>query len=95
MLIIKEPSMFYSSADEDHFFQWLQSIPAVKKVTGTPKGLELAFSRSLRKAELQELIALMTRYQLSMKCLSVLCNSKNEKWFKDKKMYWYRSVFGD
>lgn len=94
-IVIKEPVPFYSELDEDHFFGWLKSIPGVKSVNGTSKGLELTLNDPIDKPSLYEIIALMTRYKLNQKCLRVLCSSNNEAWFKNKAMYWYQSIFED
>ena len=60
VLLIEEPSPYYSQVDEDHFFGWLQSIPVIKKVKGTTDGLELAVLRPVDKDSLRHLIALLT-----------------------------------
>lgn len=93
MITIKEPVPFYSASDETHFFQWLQSIPSVKSINGTSNGVEVRFKKRLGYDDLYELIALLTRYDVDQSCLSVLCNKNNEGWFKDKKAFWYKSVF--
>ena len=41
VLVIKEPTPFYSQLDEDHFFAWLNEIPNVAGVKGTKNGLEV------------------------------------------------------
>lgn len=92
IILIKEPTIYFSQKDEDHFFQWLQSLQAVKNVVGTPDGLEVTLE-NLDRDSLYDLIAIMTRYDIDKKCLATLCNSENEDWFKDKKKYWYKSIF--
>lgn len=92
-LTIKEPVPFFSEGDEDSFFRWLRSIPAVRKVVGTPEGLKLTL-REPDKLSIYELIALMTRYQLDRRCLREICESSKERaWFRRKQMYWYDSVY--
>jgi hypothetical protein len=93
ILIIKEPSPYFSQKDEDHFFYWLQSLEAVTNVVGTPNGIEITL-QNVDKESLYELIAIMTRYGLDKKCLASLCTHENEAWFKDKNKYWYASIFG-
>ena len=36
LLSIPEPAKYFCEADEEHFFGWLQGLPAVKAVAGTP-----------------------------------------------------------
>jgi len=92
VLLIKEPSPYFSQKDEGHFFQWLQSIQAVTNVVGTPNGIEVTL-QNIDKDTLYELIAITSRYGIDKKCLAALCNSENETWFKDKNKYWYKSIF--
>lgn len=92
---ISEPMPFYCEKDEDYFFQWLQSIPAVTSVTGSARGLQLTLEDPIDKQSLYELAGIMTRYSIARKCLRTLCNASNEAWFKDSSMYWYKDVFED
>ena len=92
-LTIDEPVPFYSEGDEDNFFNWLQSIPAVRGVSGTAKGLEVFIEEPLDDLSLYELIALMTRYSLDRRCLRPLCERDDKCWFRDKEKYWYQSIF--
>jgi hypothetical protein len=86
---------WFSHLDEDHFFAWLQEIPAVKRVTGLPAGIEVLVKEPIDKASLYDLIVLMTRYGLDRKCLRPLCEShKDRRWFTDPKTYWHKAVFG-
>lgn len=93
--IIKEPLPFYSYLDEKNFFRWLESIPAVKNVVGTSKGLELSIEMPIDEPNLRDLIAIMKRYSLDMKSLKTFCDSTNDAWFKNQTAYWYKSVFDD
>ena len=95
MILIQEPGLFYCEPDEDYFFTWLKAIPAVKRVTATPKGLELIIEEPMDKNSFYELIGLMTRYGLDKKCLRPICDSHPDPWFKDSKNYWYESVYGN
>lgn len=93
LLTIPEPKRFYCESDEDHFFAWLESIPAVKAVAGTPEGLNLTVEEPIDQLSFYELVGLMTRYQLDKKSLRPLCESHADPWFIDTKNYWYGSVF--
>lgn len=90
---INEPRPFFSYLDEKNFFTWLESIPAVKHINGSAKGLEISLATPLNESHIRDLIAIMHRYGIEKKPLQQLCTSENESWFKDKNKYWYQSVF--
>jgi hypothetical protein len=94
VLLIDQPSPYYSQADEDHFFGWLQSIPAIKKVAGVEDGLEVIVRRPIDKESLRDLIALMTRYDLDCRPLKLLCDEQQDEYFRDKGKYWHSAVYG-
>ena len=94
LLSIPEPAMYYCEADEEHFFAWLEHIPAIKNVEGTPRGLTLTIEEPIDKLSFYELVGLLMRYQLDPRCLRPLCESQTDPWFADAKNYWYRSVCG-
>ena len=95
MLLIPEPVPFHSQLDEDHFFAWLKDIPAVKNVSGTPKGLELDIDEPIDSASFHELAGLLTRYGLDRRCLRPLAESNPDISLRDPVKYWHRSVFSD
>ena len=95
MFLIPHPKSFYCELDEDHFFAWLKDIPAIKNVTGTPKGLELDIDEPVDKTSFYELVGLLARYDLDQRCLRPLAESNPDPWFKDPANYWHRSVFAD
>ena len=94
MLLISEPGPFYCESDEDSFFAWLKSIPAVKAVTGTALGLEIALDEPVDRLSFYEIVGLFTRYGLDRRQLRLLCESNEDPWFHDPKNYWYAAVFG-
>jgi hypothetical protein len=93
LLTINEPRPFYSQGDEDHFFNWLQSIPEIEKVTGIGRGLEIVVRRPMEKGSLHDLIALMTRYGLDRRPLKPLCEEQPGDYFQSKDAYWYSAVY--
>ncbi len=93
MLLIREPALYYCEPDEDHFFAWLEAIPAVLSVKGTPDGLEVELVEPIDKPSFYELVGLMSRYGLDRKSLRVLCERQTDPWFKDPQNYWYEAVF--
>ncbi len=95
-LVIPQPEYYFSNADEDHFFLWLTSIKAIKEIEGRTGSVILYLHNSfMDDNDLRELIALMFRYGLNMRCLQYQCNDINSVWLKDPKNYWYQSIFGD
>ena len=93
ILFIDSPRPFYSQRDEDHFFAWLQSIPAIKGVTGRGAGLELVVERPVDKDSLRDLIAVMTRYNIDCRPLKPLCDEHPDERFRDEKTYWHSAIY--
>jgi hypothetical protein len=92
-LIIKE-GMYFSQLDEDAFFKWLQSIPCVTDVVGTPKGLIVTLdSERLSEQNLRDLLAIHNRYGLPMKSMAQFETPQNTSWFRSPEKYWYAKVF--
>jgi hypothetical protein len=86
---------FYSPRDEEAFFHWLRSIPGVRRITGTPSGLQVSLrSSNLSEPALRELIALHWRYRLPMRDLRAFKTAKNATWFHEPAGYWFEAVFG-
>lgn len=94
LLSIPEPAKYFCEADEEHFFGWLQGLPAVKSVAGTPTGLDVTIETPIDKLSFYELAGLLTRYQLPLTSLRVLCADQRDPWFHDAQNYWYAAVFG-
>jgi hypothetical protein len=93
-LLIHEGT-FYSPIDEDAFFRWLGSIPGVRKITGTPTGLQVSLrTAALSEPGLRELIALHYRYKLPMRDLREFKTAKNDPWFCNTATYWFEAIFG-
>jgi hypothetical protein len=90
---IEEIGRFYSSGDEEAFFFWLKSIPAVKSFTGKHKGLSVEIADPIDDDSLRELIGLLSRYEINMSCLRLLAHDQNASWLKDKDRYWYNSIW--
>lgn len=93
LISLPEPSLFFCDVDEDHFFGWLQGVPAVKAVVGTHTGLDVTVETPIDKLSFYELAGLLTRYQLPLTSLRVLCDGQDDPWFNDSKNYWYAAVF--
>jgi hypothetical protein len=85
---------YYSQRDEDHFFAWLEAIPGVTRIVGTPEGLRVTLrSKRLSDFALRDLLALHFRYGLRMTELAQFENPKNTSWFRSPTAYWHKKVF--
>jgi hypothetical protein len=94
--LIIPSATFYSQTDEASFFAWLESIAGVTQVVGDHRGLVATLrSNRLSKVALWNLLALYFRYNLPMKDLARFETPENRTWFRDRKMFWYRGVFGE
>ena len=85
------PIRYFSQLDEDFFFSWAQRIPCVRSVDN---GFLHIRSKRLAESDLRDLIAVMHRYRMPMAQLQQFLNDRNKHWFKAKKTYWHREVFG-
>ncbi|MFZ1989979.1 MAG: hypothetical protein WAW96_09435 [Alphaproteobacteria bacterium] len=95
-IVLNESAIrFCAHQDEEHFFSWLQATPEVRNVVGRGNGLHVTIAKEVSDDSLRSLIALLRRYDVSMKCLRVFTNRRNESWFKNKEMFWYQAVFED
>jgi hypothetical protein len=101
-LVIPEPRLWYCRADEANFYNTLNDLPEVEKLKTyppvdrktQPNEIVLSLTQQyLTDDSLRTLLGLMTRYQLVMSCLASQCGPHNRKWFKDKRSFWYSSVF--
>lgn len=94
MQIVIDLTTFYSTGDEERFFQGLKNISAIKGIRGVGSGLHIEVEMaSLNNAALRELIALLWRYGISLIPLKVFATKKKFAWLGDAKWYWYQSMF--
>ena len=94
-LICKSVS-YYSSFDEDLFFDWIKKIPSIKNHVGKHNELYLYLENTqISDDDLRELLALFYRYKIKdMKQLQLFLNDSNRKWFyENKKAFWYKKTF--
>jgi hypothetical protein len=94
-ILIPEPKLFFGEQDEDHFFAWLEEVPAVRDIKGTPDGLEIELAKPVDRVSFYGLVGLLTRYGLDRTSLQVLCEENEDPWFHDPGNYWFKSVFED
>ena len=95
-ILICKSVWYYSSFDEDLFFEWIKKIPAIIKYEGKHDELLIYVQHEIINDNgLRELLALFYRYKIDMNQLAVFFNNENRNWFFDnKKAFWYRRVFG-
>lgn len=91
-IIVIEPE-FLSSLDEDFFFQWLKSIPAIEEIRGTSKGLLLKVLNPIDDDSLVELIGIMHRYSINSRALARFLTGENASWFHQETAFWFSSIF--
>jgi len=75
--------MFYSTKDEDAFFEWVKKITCIERFWG--KGDEILLQikrRTISNDNLIELTALFYRYKVDMPQLAIFKSKKNEKLFE-------------
>ena len=87
---------YYSTKDEDAFFEWIKKIPYIEFCNGRLDELYLHCKEEvIEEDDLLELLALFYRYKVDMKQLNQFLNQSNKEWFfQDKKTFWHKKVFG-
>ncbi len=83
---------FGSQLDEKHLFEWAREIPSVLR---WEQDRLVVRGARISEADLRDLIALFSRYQIPMKQLAQFKSAKNENWFAASHMYWHNNVFGN
>jgi hypothetical protein len=93
--LVAKRVIFYSSGDEDAFFQWLDKLRCVQRYEGKGDALYIdVLRRSVNQYALRELLALFHRYGIDKKQLSVFDKRSFDSWFRDERKYWFAEVFG-
>jgi hypothetical protein len=85
--------VFYSPRDEESFFLFAKSIPAIRKIDGAGDSIFLHLRTAVSDSSLRDLLALLLRYKIGMKSLAKLKTKKNSGWFCDPAQYWHKKVF--
>lgn len=85
---LKEPR-YFSYLDEVHFYDWLKSIEGVIDIVGGAEGLVVTVSENgLSRDGLYDLLAILTRYSLSIDPVSQIVGQSDVAWFNDPLAYW-------
>jgi hypothetical protein len=87
---------FFSTGDEDAFFDWLGRIRCVEAVRGEGEMLHVLFkAAAVSDPDLRELIALCHRYRLDSSPLKQFLSAENAGWFRDDPhAFWHTEIFG-
>lgn len=84
IILICKRVLFYSSIDEDLFFEWISRIPVITEVKGISDEIHLhVLNESLKYEHLNEIVALFDRYKIDMQQLSVFMNDDNRHWLAE------------
>lgn len=75
---------FYSSFDEDAFFEWLGKIKSIEKVKGEKDVIFLYLKESavVTNDDLQNIVALFRRYKINIRNLINLISEENKEFFE-------------
>lgn len=83
IILICKKVIFYSTIDEDLFFEWIKRISVIVDVKGVLDEIHLyIMDLNLDRAALREIIALFKRYKIDRKQLQIFLNDANEDWLK-------------
>lgn len=97
VILVCKSIPYYSSHDEDTFFDWLKKISSIVDCVGKHDELYIHIAgATITDSDLRELLALFYRYKIkNMNQLRVFLNETNRSWFhENKKSYWHKKVFG-
>lgn len=70
-IVFKGPT-FYCQEDEEHFFNWLYSIPAFNEVVGQGLELHLFLDEEVDQNSLEQILVVFKRWELEIESLSPL-----------------------
>jgi hypothetical protein len=88
---------YYSGGDEDRFFACLYNLPEYVAVIGGLRTLTLELRSPLARESFRELIALFSRYQISLSSLRpalATLAKKDRAYFTRPGAFWYDGLFG-
>ncbi len=95
VILVARRVVFNSMSDEAVFFKWLDSLRCVSRYEGKGDSLNIEVNSELvDELALRDLLALFDRYDIDMKQLIAFDRKEFSTWFRNKKSYWFVSVFG-
>lgn len=77
MIISFEGPVFFSSTDEDHFFDWLRSLPEFRSIHGAGTTLDLGLSQPVQPETIREILVIFRRWHLDVAPLLPLRSSES------------------
>jgi hypothetical protein len=84
----------FSPHDESAFFEWLDKLKCIEKYEGRGPTLCITVNvDAVDEGALRELLSLFRRYGLNMEQLIAFDRPEFVRWFRDRRAYWYSSVF--
>jgi hypothetical protein len=72
VIISFEGPRFFGQADEDHFFQWLYSLPEYHDVRGVGTTLHLTLATPIQSETVRQLLVIFRRWRISTEPLAAL-----------------------
>jgi hypothetical protein len=89
-----ELDVYYSTHDEQCFFDWLGRMECVRHFYGRGDTLYIVIERTLlTRRELLNLLGFFYRYNISMAQLRVLDSSEFSSLLRDRDAYWNYRMF--
>jgi hypothetical protein len=82
IILVCDPLLFFSKADEKLFKKWVKKIRSINKVEKDENKIYLYFkTNEISDNDLDDLIALFVRYSFDSKQLNIFVNKDNEDFF--------------
>ena len=78
MEIIFEGPIFFAQEDENHFFEWLYSLPAYKEIVGSGVNLTLELNDPVDDDSILQLLIIFRRWCIDTNALFPLKRESNE-----------------
>jgi hypothetical protein len=93
--LVCKSTFFYSTFDDDAFFEWLKKISCVSNIGGVGEERYIDVDKNkLTEMDLREILALFYRYDVDMEQLGAFLSDENKSWFFDnKEAFWHKRVF--
>ena len=98
-LPIEDAKLYYSQGDEDRFYGCFYALPEYVDVARDGKALQLTLKLPLSRESFYELVAVFTRYNVSLHwlrpALSALSKSDRAYFSGRPTAYWFEGLIGN
>jgi hypothetical protein len=82
--LICTPLRFYTTSDEELFFEWLKKIECIKEFKGIGRELHLhILSKKISDNDLLNLMGIFDRYKFDSQQLRIFINENNKEFFEE------------